>query len=190
MAPALRDPVGMSLSQTRSSSLRPAHPGARLPRSGRAAASAVVAVAVVGGLLALATPAAAQDAPTVVPADDTIEVVLTDESVTVNGTEVEGALAPDGSILEPLSFSQCLSGNVCVWSGTGYTGDFANTTSTSAANTGILTARSVANRSTKAARVYSGTGGSGSSVCLNPGDQSSSLSIGSQSMRILTVTSC
>lgn len=180
----------MSLSQTRPP-VRADERGARTHRWGRTAVVAVVTTAVLGGLLALATPAAAQDAPpTVVPADDTIEVVLTDDAVTVNGTEVEGALTPDGSILEPLSFSQCLSGNVCVWSGTGYTGDFANTTSTSAVNTGVLTARSVANRSTKAARVYSGTGGTGSSVCLDPGDQSSSTSIGSQSMRILTVTSC
>lgn len=143
-------------------------------------------VASLGGLLGLATPAAAEDAPS----DAVIEVVLTDDAVTVDGVELENASGPDGPLVEPRSFSQCLSGNVCVWTGYSYTGTYYGTASASPVNTGIGTAHSVANRSTKAALVYAGASGTGGSVCLDPGDQYSSLSIGALSLRILTVTSC
>lgn len=137
-------------------------------------AAAATALAIAGSLVALAAPAAAQSA------------------VTDTGAAVHGVLVPalDGPIIEPQSFSQCLAGNVCVWDGYSYTGLFSQTPSTSATSTGITTAHSYANRSTKAARIYSGTGGSGSWICVNPGAQVSSTTIGAQSMRILTVTSC
>lgn len=150
-----------------------------------AVAAAATALGAAGSVVGLAAPAAAAEATDVALAE--VEVVITDEGVVVGGVLVP---AHDGLIVEPQSFSQCFSGNVCVWDADSYAGTFFQTASTSATNTGIGTARSYANRSTKAARIYTGTGGSGSSTCLDPGDQVVSTSIGAQSMRILTVTSC
>ncbi len=49
---------------------------------------------------------------------------------------------------------------------------------------------SVWNRSSYAARIYSGSGGTGTSVCYAPGAQSASVHVASASIRVLTTTTC
>lgn len=93
--------------------------------------------------------------------------------------------------VEPFSLGQCSANHLCLWSATGYTGAFWQTISTSVVNvSGMTTAKSLWNRSSHAARIYSGTGGSGSSVCVNPGTQTASTTIPAQSARILPGTAC
>jgi hypothetical protein len=146
--------------------------------------------AVVGALVAIGVVVAAAAPAASAPAADGVVVVIADDGITVIGQGAHDALEPDGGLVEPRSFSQCFAGNVCVWEGSSYSGKYAGTASTAAVTTGITTAASYANRSTKAARLYSGTGGTGSSACLSPGEQSGGSTIPAASMRILTVTSC
>lgn len=88
------------------------------------------------------------------------------------------------------STGQCPSGSFCIWGGTNYSGAFADTASTSATSTGVATAKSVWNRSTRAARVYSGSGGTGTSTCYAPGSQIASTTAAAVSFRILSTTTC
>lgn len=193
MSLAHRPPV-LATAETRSgaaSSSRRHATGTRSRAPRRLAVTGVLAVLGAGaGLLAGAGPASAEEAPSGAAGGAVLEIVVTDEGVVVDGVVVPGSGGPDGILIEPQSLADCLAGNVCAWTGTTYTGTLAHTTSTSATDTGFLSAGSLANKSTKAARVYSGTGGSGTWTCLNPGEQRTSVSIGAQSMRILTVTSC
>lgn len=84
----------------------------------------------------------------------------------------------------------CGSTQLCLWSGNGYTGAFWSTTSSTATNTGITIAKSVWNRSSKAARVYSGLNGTGTSTCVLPGSKSSISALASRSARLLTTSTC
>ena len=93
---------------------------------------------------------------------------------------------PVGSLL----MSQCSLGSMCVWSAVSYGGTFLPTTSAVAVSIPFGTTRSAWNRATKAARIYAGAGGTGSSVCLTPGQSISSTTIASSSMRILTTVTC
>lgn len=92
--------------------------------------------------------------------------------------------------VEPASSSQCPAGQFCVWSGAGYTGTMAGTSGTTAVSVPFGVTRSVWNRSAPAARIYSGSGGTGVSVCFAPGAQSDSVQVTSASMRVLSTTTC
>jgi len=97
---------------------------------------------------------------------------------------------PAQATQSPTSDSQCGSTQLCLWSGNGYTGAFWSTTSSTATNTGITIAKSVWNRSSKAARVYSGLNGTGTSTCVLPGSKSSISALASRSARLLTTSTC
>lgn len=87
--------------------------------------------------------------------------------------------------------AQCASNRICVWSATFYGGSFASTSNTVATTVGgFSTARSVWNNSTRAAYVYSGSGGSGSSLCLAPGISTASTTLASGSIRLSTSPFC
>lgn len=90
----------------------------------------------------------------------------------------------------PLSTSQCASGAFCVWSGASGSGSFESTTSTTSRDLVIGTVSSVWNRSSNAARIYSGSGGTGTSVCYAPGAYVASTSVAAGSFRLLLGTSC
>ncbi|HEY0117756.1 MAG TPA: peptidase inhibitor family I36 protein [Cellulomonas sp.] len=90
----------------------------------------------------------------------------------------------------PESSSQCLASQFCLWSGAGFSSLETSTTSTTAAGVSFSRTLSVWNRSSYAARVYSGSGGTGTSVCFEPGAQVSSTSVSSASFALLTATSC
>lgn len=96
----------------------------------------------------------------------------------------------DDVAVTPASASQCPAAHLCVWSSTAYGGAVHAVSSTSVSSTGILLARSVWNRSSYAANVYSGTAGAGSATCFEPGEQISSTSVSARSFRLLTTTSC
>jgi hypothetical protein len=88
------------------------------------------------------------------------------------------------------SASQCPSASLCLWSGSSYSGTFTSTFSTAVYNTGIVTARSVRNRALTAARIYSGTNGTGTTRCYVPGANVRSTSVTARSFRILGTTEC
>jgi hypothetical protein len=88
------------------------------------------------------------------------------------------------------SSSQCPSASLCLWSGSSYSGTFVSTFSTGVYNTGIVTARSVRNRALTAARIYSGTNGTGSTRCYEPGANVRSTSVTARSFRILGTSEC
>ncbi|WP_123372443.1 peptidase inhibitor family I36 protein [Cellulomonas sp. PhB150] len=90
----------------------------------------------------------------------------------------------------PASASQCPAAALCVWGGTFNSGSFGTTKSTTAVASGVSPAKSVWNRSTHAARVYSGAGGTGTSTCFEPGESVTSTSVGSVSFRVLSTTTC
>ncbi|NKY38693.1 hypothetical protein HGA02_03885 [Cellulomonas septica] len=94
------------------------------------------------------------------------------------------------SDIAPASTSQCAAAAFCVWGATGYAGTFASTTSTSVSSTGISTAKSVWNRSARAAVVYSGAGGTGTAKCFAPGAMVASTTAGAASFRILSTATC
>ncbi len=99
----------------------------------------------------------------------------------------EGAAADD---MSPLSSSQCGSGEFCLWSAPAFQGQLMSATSGDTMSLPFATSRSVWNRTPHAARVYSGAGGTGSSVCIAPGTQWSSVQIASGSVRVLTSSQC
>lgn len=90
----------------------------------------------------------------------------------------------------PLALSQCASGAFCVWSGASGTGTFTSTTSTTSRDLGFSPVLSVWNRSSNAARIYSGPGGTGTSVCYAPGAYVASTSVVGGSFRLLLGTAC
>jgi hypothetical protein len=92
--------------------------------------------------------------------------------------------------VSPQSTNQCGASAFCVWSAAGYSGSFRQTTSTSAVAVSFSPVASVWNRSSHAARIYSGSGGTGSSVCYAPGAQVTGVHVTSASMRVLSTTSC
>lgn len=100
------------------------------------------------------------------------------------------AVADDDDAYAPLSTSQCTASRICLWTGASSTGLFASATSTIPVPTGFPTARSVWNRSSHAARVYSGVGGTGTSTCFAPGARTSSTLLPAASFRVLSSTSC
>ena len=107
----------------------------------------------------------------------------------VTATASDEVGEPEG-IIQLFSEAQCVSGNFCVWSATSYSGAFSRATSTSPASTGFTTGMSVWNRSSKAARIYSGTGGSGSWVCYAPSTKISSTSVPARSVALLSGSTC
>lgn len=100
-----------------------------------------------------------------------------------------GAAAADDDVT-PYSLSQCTTSAFCVWSAAAYQGSIVKTTSTSPVSVPFDWVSSVWNRSSFAARVYSGAGGTGSSVCYAPGAQVASVHVAAGSIRVLTTTSC
>lgn len=92
--------------------------------------------------------------------------------------------------VSPASSSQCPASSFCLWSGAGFSGQEIGTTSTTATAVPFAWTLSVWNRSSYAARVYSGPGGTGTSVCYTPGTQVSSTHVASESFRLLTTTTC
>lgn len=92
--------------------------------------------------------------------------------------------------MQVFSIDQCSNGFFCVWSGANYTGSFTQTASTTAVPTAATTWRSVWNRSPKAARVYSGTNSTGTSVCYAPGARSSSTSVLSRTIVLQSGAGC
>ncbi|MDR2723348.1 MAG: peptidase inhibitor family I36 protein [Cellulomonadaceae bacterium] len=89
----------------------------------------------------------------------------------------------------PRSSTQCATGQFCQWSTANYLGTV-YTTTVSAKDTGMATARSVWNRTSKAVRVYSGVNYSGTSVCLKVGQQTPSTSLPAKSVKILSTATC
>ncbi|WP_124341848.1 peptidase inhibitor family I36 protein [Cellulomonas algicola] len=108
-------------------------------------------------------------------------------AVLLGSTSGGPAVASD---IGPTSTSQCAAAAFCVWGATGYAGTFASTTSTSVSSTGVSTAKSVWNRSARAAVVYSGTGGTGTAKCYAPGAMVASTTAGAASFRILSTATC
>lgn len=86
--------------------------------------------------------------------------------------------------------ADCPASRLCVWPASSYGGTVFSATSTTATNTAIPMARSVWNRTNRAARLYSGTGGSGSSTCIPPGTKSGSVQYASASAKVLTGSTC
>ncbi|MFI2754767.1 peptidase inhibitor family I36 protein [Cellulomonas sp. P22] len=98
------------------------------------------------------------------------------------------AMAAD-ELVQPMSSSQCGSGQFCLWSATLYGGTFYGT-STSVDSSPGWTAKAVYNRTSHAVRVYSGASGSGSSTCFAPGASSGAMTLSAGSIRVLSATSC
>ncbi len=92
--------------------------------------------------------------------------------------------------LVPAVSSDCGASQFCVWSGAFYSGNLKETTSTTAVSVGFSPVRSVWNRKSHAAVVYSGANGTGTETCHAPGDQFTSTSVVAGSTRVLTTTSC
>jgi hypothetical protein len=110
----------------------------------------------------------------------------------LSATASDGTAGADETTggVQVLSLEQCSNAFFCLWSGTGYTSTFTQTVSTSPVGINSTNARSVWNRTGKAVRVYSGTGGTGSSVCYGPNARSGSISITSRSVAVQSGTSC
>lgn len=104
------------------------------------------------------------------------------------GLAATPGVAEDG--IGPSSLSQCGASSFCVWGSVAYSGAFKGTTSTTAVNLTFSQVRSVWNRSSRAARVYSGPDGTGASVCYDPGKQIASVSVAAASIRVLPTSAC
>ena len=106
-------------------------------------------------------------------------------------TSREPAAAEELDTLESItSSSQCPASSLCLWTAASYSGTFVNTFSTAVYNTGIVTARSVRNRALTAARIYSGTNGTGTTRCYEPGATVRSTAVTARSFRILGTSEC
>lgn len=103
--------------------------------------------------------------------------------------EAEGADETTGDV-QMLSISQCGARSFCLWSNSGFTGTFTQTTSPGPTAVSSTTSRSVLNKTGRAVRVFSGANGTGSSVCYAPNAQFSSVSITSRSIVVLSGTAC
>ncbi|AEI11710.1 peptidase inhibitor family I36 protein [Cellulomonas gilvus] len=101
-----------------------------------------------------------------------------------------GAEPSAGGAVGPASAQQCSAGTMCVWSGTRYSGAFAETDATVVRDTGLAVARSVRNRTPFAARLYSEPDGQGSWTCVDPYESRAATYVPAESMRILVTTSC
>ena len=116
--------------------------------------------------------------------------VLTLVAATFVSAPASASTTLDGGV-QPATTAQCAAGRVCLWATTFYGGNFFSTSSTSASNVAVFTvARSTWNNSSKAAYVYSGSGGSGASVCLAPGSKTTSTTLTSGSVKLSTKTTC
>lgn len=93
-------------------------------------------------------------------------------------------------LVQAWSSDQCSNSFFCLWSGSNYTGAFTQTVSTVPAPVNATSSQSVWNRTTRAVRVYSGAGATGSSVCYGPNARSASISIASRSIVVQSGTSC
>lgn len=93
-------------------------------------------------------------------------------------------------VVQLFSEAQCSSGAFCVWSEVNYAGVVGRATSTASASTGYQQARSLWNRSAKAARAYSGTGATGTWVCYTPGAKTASTLVPARSVVLLSGSSC
>ncbi|MDM7830620.1 peptidase inhibitor family I36 protein [Cellulomonas edaphi] len=96
----------------------------------------------------------------------------------------------DDSVALVFSASACPDGRLCLWTVAPYAGVMVSTFSTAVYDTGLSTARSVSNRASTAARVYSGLDGTGTSRCYPPGTRVSATSVAARSFRILGTTEC
>lgn len=108
----------------------------------------------------------------------------------VGALVVLGAVSAAADEVAPAVAGDCGVSQFCLWSGAFYSGTFTETTSTTAVAVGFSPARSVWNRSSHAAVVYSGPSGTGTATCFAPGAQAGSVSVVAGSMRVLTTTSC
>lgn len=97
-----------------------------------------------------------------------------------------------GGAVQMFSDTQCVSGNFCLWSSASYLGTFTSVsgTATSAVSTRASGSRSVWNRTGKAVRVHSGTGGTGSSACYGAGTKLPDIDITSRSVVVQSGSSC
>ncbi|MEV7972623.1 peptidase inhibitor family I36 protein [Cellulomonas sp. NPDC089187] len=89
-----------------------------------------------------------------------------------------------------LSASQCAAGRFCLWSGAGYTGAFWSTGSAGVQSSQVSIARTVWNRTGVAVRLYSGSGATGTWICVNSGGLYTSTSMPSTSIRTMTTAIC
>lgn len=94
------------------------------------------------------------------------------------------------AVVQLFSEAQCSSGAFCVWSEANYLGVIGKAISTASASTGYQQARSLWNRSGRAARAYSGTGATGSWACFAPGAKSASTWVSARSVVLLSGSSC
>lgn len=110
--------------------------------------------------------------------------------VSASASDEPGEVDETEVVVQLFSEAQCSNGVFCVWSATSYLGTFSGASSTVASSTGFTTGRSVWNRSGRAARVFSGTGGTGSWVCYVPGAKVASISVPARSSAVLSGSSC
>jgi len=110
----------------------------------------------------------------------------------VTASASDGVGESDGTetTVQLFSDAQCAVSTFCVWSEVSFSGVFSRATSTASVSTGFFTAKSVWNRSSRAARVYSGTGGTGSWVCYTPNMKVASTSLPARSVALLSGSSC
>lgn len=93
-------------------------------------------------------------------------------------------------VVQLFSEAQCSSGAFCVWSADNYLGVIGKATSTASTSTGYQQARSLWNRSGRAARAYSGTGATGAWVCFDPGAKTASTWVAARSVVLLSGSRC
>lgn len=110
--------------------------------------------------------------------------------VTASASDEVGESDGSESVVQLFSEAQCTSGAFCVWSEPSFAGIYRGVASTAPLSTGFVNSKSLWNRSSRAARVYSGTGGTGSWVCYTPSMKIASLSVPARSVALLASSSC
>jgi len=110
--------------------------------------------------------------------------------VTASASDEVGESDETETVVQLFSEAQCTSGAFCVWSEASYVGIYRGVASTAPVSTGFVNSKSLWNRSSRAARVYSGTGGTGSWVCYLPSTKISSTSVPARSIALLSGSSC
>ncbi|MBF0723525.1 peptidase inhibitor family I36 protein [Sanguibacter inulinus] len=110
--------------------------------------------------------------------------------VTASASDGVGESDGSESVVQLFSEAQCTSGAFCVWSEPSFAGIYRGVASTAPLSTGFVNSKSLWNRSSRAARVYSGTGGTGSWVCYTPSMKIASLSVPARSVALLASSSC
>lgn len=78
--------------------------------------------------------------------------------------------------VSPLGLESCAAGRLCRWSGTNYQGTLSTVSTTGAVVDVRGTWRSLYVNRSSSVVLYSGSGGSGTSLCLGPGRTAPSLS--------------